>query len=531
MIGSLTLTDFVIVGASSLVAFLGHYGWGQLAEAGYRKDPKPTTETGIGTPRKPVTRSVTFDFDEEGNFLCANSAGSDVLRHLDLVAPDWPDFRGVFLDRFPDMPRMVVPADRPRMTQLAPCSQIDPLQMGLEHHEAGITVHLSPSKPDSIADLFTHHDTFSSLANLGVLRAASENAPFPVWHSFSGGRVGWANAAYRALDMQFTKNQDTKDKPLFKLPEEKNAGSQPVRISVSNPELNRTYWFDVSSTPCGEGKLNFAIDVHAVVNAESAQRNFVQTLAKTFAQLATGLAIFDRSRQLVLFNPALIDLTALQPDFLTARPNLFSFFDQLRNNHIMPEPKDYASWRERVADVVTAASDGNFSETWNLASGLTYRVVGRPHPDGAIAFLIEDISAEISLTRRFRSEMKVTQSAMDAMTDRIAIFGRNGALLQCNAAMKKFAEMEDSVEDVNILEATRKWRSLCRPTPVWGDVRDFVSGQVERAPWSAELVSKSGEALEIHVVPLASGTTMVSMKSPVGKPKIVLERPKKTEVA
>jgi len=53
-----------------------------------------------------------------------------------------------------------------------------------------------------------------------------------------------------------------------------------------------------------------------------AQRNFVQTLTKTFAQLSIGLAIFNRERQLVLFNPALIDLTALPADFLTGRPHL-----------------------------------------------------------------------------------------------------------------------------------------------------------------------------------------------------------------
>ena len=71
----------------------------------------------------------------------------------------------------------------------------------------------------------------------------------------------------------------------------------------------------------------YAVDVNAVVSAEISQRKFVQTLAKTFAQLSIGLAIFDRNRQLALFNPALIDLTALPAEFLSARPNLLSFFD------------------------------------------------------------------------------------------------------------------------------------------------------------------------------------------------------------
>ncbi len=207
---------------------------------------------------------------------------------------------------------------------------------------------------------------------------------------------------------------------------------------MKDPAHNRTHWFDVTRQSLEDGHLYFATDVHAVVNAETAQRNFVQTLAKTFAHLATGLAIFDRNRQLVLFNPSLFDLTELRPEFLTARPNLFSFFNQLRDNQIMPEPKNYASWRERIADVIFAASDDNFSETWHLPNGLTYRVTERPHPDGAIAFLFEDISAEISLTRRFREEADVTRSALDALDHSIAIFNRAGYLQQHNAAMLEF---------------------------------------------------------------------------------------------
>ena len=44
------------------------------------------------------------------------------------------------------------------------------------------------------------------------------------------------------------------------------------------------------------------------MQAETALRGFMQTLAKTFAHLPTGLAIFDQHRQLALFNPALAPL-------------------------------------------------------------------------------------------------------------------------------------------------------------------------------------------------------------------------------
>ena len=110
----------------------------------------------------------------------------------------------------------------------------------------------------------------------------------------------------------------------------------------------------------------------------------------------------------MLFNPALIDLTTLPADFLSARPNLLTVFDKLRDNQIMPEPKNYAAWREKLAILVAAATEGTCTEIWNLPTGATFRISGRPHPDGALAFLFEDMTAEISMSRQFYCRIGIT---------------------------------------------------------------------------------------------------------------------------
>ncbi len=171
-----------------------------------------------------------------------------------------------------------------------------------------------------------------------------------------------------------------------------------------------------------------------LVKTEDAQRDFVQTLAKTFAQLSTSLAIFNRDRQLALFNPALVDLTGLSVSFLSPRPTIDSFFDALRENRRMPEPKNYKTWRHRMADLISAAETGQFEETWSLETGQTYRVTGRPHPDGAIAFLLEDISTEVLLTRNFRAELEMGQSLVDTFDDALAVFSHAGVLTFSNKA-------------------------------------------------------------------------------------------------
>jgi len=246
------------------------------------------------------------------------------------------------------------------------------------------------------------------------------------------------------------------------------------------------------------------------VRAETALREFVQTLTKTFAHLPIGLAIFDRQRQLALFNPALIDLTTLGPDFLSGRPTLFSFLDHLREARMIPEPKDYRSWRQQMTELEKAASTGHYQETWTLPSGLTYQVTGRPHPDGAVALLIEDISAEVSLTRRFRSDLELGQAVVDSLTEAIAVFSPAGVLVMSNAAYARMwgTDPATTLGEVGATESMRLWQSGSLPNPIWADARDFISSIGPRADWTGEAVLQSGQRIACRFQAIAGGATL-----------------------
>lgn len=351
----------------------------------------------------------------------------------------------------------------------------------------------------------------------GWLRQAVTGAPYPIWQSDRTGQVIWANTAYRELVARFKPDPppDADCPALFEIPYTTDSDSTSYRMSVTPLGSVQPYWFDVRSLRLDTGWMNYATDVNAVVNAEIAQRNFVQTLTKTFAQLSIGLAIFDRKRQLALFNPALIDLTSLPAEFLSARPNLLSFFDRLRDRQMMPEPKNYRSWRDQIADLVAAADNGQYRETWSLPSGLTYRISGRPHPDGAVAFLFEDISAEISLTRRFRSQLELGQSVLNTLDQSIAVFSPSGVLAFSNTAYRQMwgIDPDSSFADISVTEASRHWQAGSLPTPVWGDLRDFVVQFGERSDWQADVTLRDGRRVTCQVVPMAGGATMVMFRT------------------
>jgi PAS domain-containing protein len=351
---------------------------------------------------------------------------------------------------------------------------------------------------------------------LDTLRLASSATPYPVWREDAAGQIEWSNAAYQRLCRKLSSSSPPMGFPLFPDVPRPSLPGQRTRVQAKTPNKDQKLWFDVSTVDMDNGKLGYAVDINAVVDAEIAQRNFVQTLAKTFAQLSIGLAIFDRNRQLALFNPALIDLTTLQADFLSSRPTLTSFFDRLRDQRVMPEPKDYASWRQQISDLAQAAADGRYRETWSLPSGSVYSVWGRPHPDGAVAFLFEDISAEVTLTRRFRADLEMNQSIMDHMDQAIVVFAQNGSVCFSNQACQKLWKMdpENSFAQVTVEDMTRLWQSQCKPTPVWGDLREFVAQTEQRASWSAAVSLRNGTPLQCKVQPILNGATMISFDTP-----------------
>ena len=280
-----------------------------------------------------------------------------------------------------------------------------------------------------------------------VLRDTANHAPMLSWRQDRDGHVLWANSAYLTEAEARCHHAGL---PIWPLPMLFDLPTLPVLLGdeSQDPSRRRPYrarletaegtvlWFDCHLRPSGSEVLFFAIPADDAVRAERSLREFVQTLTKTFADLPIGLAIFDRQRQLQLFNPALIDLTGLQTSFLTARPSLFTFLDRMREARMVPEPRDYRSWRKQMSTLEAAAASGHHVETWSLPGGQTYRVTGRPHPDGAVAFLFEDITSEMSLTRRFREQLSLGTTVIDALDEAIGVFAPDGQMMLGNDAWR-----------------------------------------------------------------------------------------------
>lgn len=360
----------------------------------------------------------------------------------------------------------------------------------------------------SVLDPLTHRAMTDELA---MLRAVVSQAPMLIWHENDAAEITWANAAYLGLATQRLDPEQDLSWPLPRLLPPPVGADQRLRLDGATEAGG---WYQATAVAGDTGSTVFAQPADALVRAEASLRSFRQTLTKTFAHLPIGLAIFDRDRQLALFNPALLDLTGLPADFLSSRPTLLAFLDTMRDRNMIPEPKDYRSWRRQMAELEKAATSGRYEETWILPSGQTYRVIGRPHPDGAMALLFEDISTEMSRTRRYRADLELGQSVIDAMDEAVAVFSSSGILVMANAAYSRLwgHEPDTTLDEFGIDAMVAHWRAGTAPSDIWARAADFVATLGEGDGWAGDARLNDGRLVRCRFTPLSGGTTMVSFR-------------------
>ena len=501
-----TILTMLLIGLGSALAGLGMLRiWTPAAEA-----PPP----GLSGADD---EGVVFLFENQ-RLIDATSRARSLLPPAHPGRDDWSRFLAAFAPRFPRLElRLQAMQPGEELTLAGTEGEPGALQLHGELHAGVLRVALTEPVAEDRSERFERYAVQAMEMELDTLRSVAEDSPVLTWRQQDDGTVIWANRAYMAEI-----RRDFGDEALAAWPPrtlfpgliamDPELAGKPQRIWRSDSKGERS-WYELRCQPEAAGRLCFATPIDQLVQAEASLRDFIGTLGKTFAQLPIGLAIFDAKRRLVLFNPALIDLTALGPEMLTQRPTLHAFLDALRENQRIPEPRDYKSWRLRIAQLEAAAEDGRYKETWTLPTGQTYRVTGQPHPDGAVAFLFEDISSDVSLKRRFRSEIDLGLSVFNAFDQAIAVFDSDGTLVMSNAAYARFWGIapETSLSRIGLRDALAHWSLREDEGDRIRDITAFVRGERPRHGFCLVLRTRDGRCLRANIRPLPQRATLIEL--------------------
>jgi PAS domain-containing protein len=351
-----------------------------------------------------------------------------------------------------------------------------------------------------------------------LLRELLDRAPMMAWITGADGVVTWANLPYRDRFVSAeAPPHETRGPSAFAhgiedVPLTARGEFARRRVAVPCSGGPEQEWFAVSEAPRGDGgAIGFALDANDLVAAEATLRRFIETLTETFAHLPIGLAVFDKNRRLGLFNPALTELVKIDAVWLAGRPSLRDFLERLRETRQMPDQKDFTSWRRKLSELEKGAREGTYEENWVLPSGKIFHVTGRPHPQGAVAFLFEDISTTIMLERRYRSEVEISQATLDRVSEAVAVFDASGELVFVNSAFETLWGLGpmDRLRGPGIAEMARICAERCRPGTVWTRVTEFATGAEERATWTDRVTLIDGRALHLLVAPLPDAASLI----------------------
>ncbi|HPG22224.1 MAG TPA: PAS-domain containing protein [Amaricoccus sp.] len=408
------------------------------------------------------------------------------------------------------------------------CTRTDGSVYEVVGQARGGSGHLSMRQPSDDARALQEAQTALQRAGeeARFLRDVLDEAPVLAWSLAPDGQIAWANAAYRerfdpaAEGLPDHRIANGFGHVLDEVPLTTRGDESRRRVSVPGREDGEAHWYEICQSPGPDGTaIGYALEADDLVAAEASLRRFVETLTETFAHLPIGLAVFDKNRRLGLFNPALTDLVKIDAVWLAGRPSLRDFLERLRETRQMPEQKDFAAWRRKLGELEEGARDGTYEENWVLPSGKVFRVTGRPHPQGALAFLFEDISTSIMLERKYRSELELSQATLDRLTEAVAVFDASGSLVFVNSAFEQLWGLEpmERLDGPGVGEMTGLWAARCAPSPAWARLAEFATAAETRGSWTAPIAMHDGRALRMLVAPLPDASALVLFRDLTGE--------------
>ncbi len=390
--------------------------------------------------------------------------------------------------------------------------------IGIQDADA-VTVTLSAADPQHPTTRVDTNALISLQKEVEKLRFVSENNPIMIWTIDQNARITWANGVYRERVRHFLGEEATRSWPIPAIfPDEHSfaIGRRRRRLTEGLAPDDVNQWYEVTVTEMFDTqKCVFAIPLDKVIKAEAALRDFIQSLTKTFASLSTGLAIFDRTQKLILFNPALIDITGLDAVLLAQRPSLAVFFDHICNLENFHEPEAYRSWRQKLTNVSQEDTPPPYDDVWPSMDGQSLRIKVRPQTDKSIALMIEDVSPQIERERYYQNEKKLFQSMWDLQDEAAVLVSDNGTLLGMNAAYVREWTDHNSAPKLgsSIKELVTIWENLCRPTSFWQEITAYFDQGIRQDTVTAELLRISDRKIYIRVITLQDGMIYIGFQN------------------
>lgn len=341
--------------------------------------------------------------------------------------------------------------------------------------------------------------------------------PVPVWLKNAEGRLSWVNTAYaRSLEMTDPTAVVSANIDLFDAEQRETISRGTTPEDLFDEILPATVAGDrrklqVYSAASESGSAGIAFDKSDVDEVRRLLKEATDGHARMLDQMATAVAMFDRSQRLIFHNNSFKQLWKLDPGLLDSGPSNGDVLDAMRDGKLLPDHPDWRKWREGQLGIYTAIEP--VEDWWHLLDGQTIRVVASPRSEGGSTWIFENVTERLTLESNYNALMRVQGETLDHLNEAVAVFGSNGQLKLFNPALEALWQTADITvqEGLHISRVIDAWEVSVKNTDalqaILGNVTGFDDARSEQ---EGRMQLSDGRSLSYAIVPLPDSQTMLT---------------------
>ncbi len=368
---------------------------------------------------------------------------------------------------------------------------------------------------EELAQLKVEYENLSHSFNHVELLLAK--LPMPFWLRDSAGALSWVNKAYAdALEVADPKavvdaNMDLFDSEQREILEKPGDDGElldellPATVAGDRRKLR------VLSVGAETGFAGIAVDKSDMEDVRRVLKETNDGHSRMLDQMATAVAIFDKSQRLIFHNNSFQQLWQLDPGKLEGNPSNGDVLDAMRDGKLLPEHPDWRKWRQSQLAIYTALEP--VEEWWHLLDGQTIRVVVTPRSPGGSTWIFENVTERLALESNYNALMRIQGETLDHLNEAVAVFGSNGQLKLFNPALEELWQNAEitAQEGLHVSRIIEKWSASVGNTEILQQILGSVTGFDDaRNSLDGRMELLDGRSVQYTLVPLPDGQTMLT---------------------
>uniref|UniRef100_UPI00286C3C30 sensor histidine kinase n=1 Tax=Sphingomonas sp. TaxID=28214 RepID=UPI00286C3C30 len=381
-------------------------------------------------------------------------------------------------------------------------------------------------------DTSTHEEERSKLllrlrqteGALDSLTHLIESAPFPMWFRGPDLKLGLVNKAFvEAVEGRDAEDVIGREVELIDEPGDNGAHAAARQAVEAGKIQSRNQaaiirgerrMLRIVNVPLQTGAVaGFAIDIQDLEDARYELARHIHSQRELSDRMTAGAAQFDADRSLNFYNQPFAVMAQLDPEWLSERPEFDRVLERMRENHRLPETRDFPAWKEERRAWFSSA-DEVVEEEWMLANGDHLRVVAQALPDGGLRLFLEDRTEQVRLASARDTLLRVRAATFDNLFEAISVFASDGRLYLWN---RRFCQVWDLDEEwlgehprVDELVPAMALK-LVNPTAA-AQIREQIRQTTSKREGAGGRLSMTdGRHFQFAAVPLPDGNALFTM--------------------